>query len=294
MSLAPWLVPVARSLINRKQQQVLHHGLIFSGRRGIGALSLSQELAMGILCQREAEAPCGQCQSCKLFSAGSHPDYTLLVTETRYGVDLIREAIEKLSKTAQLGGAKVLLIPEAHRMTVAAANALLKTLEEPTKQTYILLTSHLEQEQLLPTVLSRCEQHAVSVSDKQQVGNWLQQQGIHLVPSLFDLYWQSPYFIVELYQENNEKLLEFMQGLQDQKTLPAVLPEFMLDHTGLLLDWMQMKLLQTMRDDITHVDALAKLQKLLIEAIKTLQQPGVNKKLQFSQCLREFNSFYQP
>ncbi len=121
-----------------------------------------QELAMEgaalLLCGEEREAaPCGVCQDCVLFGAGSHPDFFTLLPEPgkkSIGVDAVRAACAQTESRPVRGGRKVAYIPQAERMTPAAQNALLKTLEEPPEGVTFLLTGR--ESALLPTVRSRC------------------------------------------------------------------------------------------------------------------------------------------
>jgi DNA polymerase-3 subunit delta' len=100
--------------------------------------------------------PCESCKSCLLHRSNTYPDHLLIESGGKsIGVDQVRQASRFFEKTAQIGQCKTALITAAHNMTVSAANALLKTLEEPNPDNYIvLLTSELET--LLPTIISRC------------------------------------------------------------------------------------------------------------------------------------------
>ena len=136
----PWLAERYQQLVQRFQTSKLHHGILLSGPQGVGKRELADAMMQAILCLHPSSGgPCGECQSCKLIEAGTHPDRYLLESDKQLGVDAIREAIGKLNTTAQIGRHKVLIIPAAERMTEAASNALLKTLEEPTDNTYLLL-----------------------------------------------------------------------------------------------------------------------------------------------------------
>ncbi|MBC3767841.1 DNA polymerase III subunit delta' [Neptunicella marina] len=175
----PWLTSSFNALTVRAIDKKLHHGLILQGIEGIGKAEFADEFALFLLCQQKtAQGACGQCQSCKLNAAGSHPDLFKVEKEkSQIAVDQIREAIGALNKTAQLGGSKVLIVFGADDMNVASSNALLKTLEEPTLDTTILLVTDQPQ-RLLPTILSRCEKVPLHAPAETDAIDWLQQQGL--------------------------------------------------------------------------------------------------------------------
>ncbi|MBE1301111.1 MAG: AAA family ATPase [Alteromonadaceae bacterium] len=292
---ADWLFPTAESISQRLKAGKLHHALIFLGKQGAGKSILANLVARRILCRQSVSAePCGVCQSCNLNHAGSHPDLLVLKTETTYGVDQIREAIEQLNKKSQMGGAKVLLIPDAQLMTVSAANALLKTLEEPTANTYIILTQQTGLKALLPTINSRCEKHTISVVNKQQVQSWLVQQQAEVTQTLFDMYWQSPFLLKQLSEEDNADILEFVESVESNPAVLSHLPNGLLEKSTILLDWM----LHTLNARMKQVDGRSlsfdlcfEVQKTVMQARQQLAQQGTNKSLQFSKCLREFQRF---
>ncbi|MBT0586429.1 DNA polymerase III subunit delta' [Alteromonas oceanisediminis] len=170
-----WFADTLSELASRAQRQRLHHGLLFIGQRGIGKQVSAHEMAGRLLCKqvRSDNTACGACQSCDLMQAGSHPDFYWLTTDkTQIGVDLIRSAIQSLSSKAQLSHNKVLIIPDAHLLSDAAANALLKTLEEPTPSTFIILVTH-QHNRLLPTILSRCEKVIFNTPTTAESLDWL-------------------------------------------------------------------------------------------------------------------------
>lgn len=122
---------------------------------------VARELARVLLCEDpralgRADA-CDACAACRRLDAGSHPDLHCLTAEgASVGVAQVRSLLETLSYQAFERGRKVAIIPDAFRMTREAANALLKTLEEPTGGTHIVLLTH-HRNQLLPTLVSRCQ-----------------------------------------------------------------------------------------------------------------------------------------
>ena len=133
------------------------HAYLFSGPRGVGKTTMARLLAMAVNCEGDTP-PCGECSSCQLVRQGSHPDIIELDAASNNSVDDIRDLREKVNLASIQGGIRVWILDEAHMLTKSAANALLKTLEEPpSKLMFILATT--EPEKLPPTVLSRCQHY---------------------------------------------------------------------------------------------------------------------------------------
>ena len=158
-----WLQNIQQQISRQLQVNKLPHGLLFSGVNGAGHQELSLWLIRVLLCENHAVdglnilQACGQCKTCKLFASDSYPDHLTLSTDkATIGVDEVRTLSHFFEKTAHIGEAKTALIEQADRMTISAANALLKTLEEPTANSFIILTTDLA-DTLLPTIISRCQ-----------------------------------------------------------------------------------------------------------------------------------------
>lgn len=143
-----------------KKLSAFAHAYILESADAQKAAETLQQLAQILLCQNtndEVQEPCQTCHSCALFKANNHPDFFSNDKEQNsIGVDEVRQASEFLTKTAQLSGNQVVLLHQVEKMTENASNALLKTLEEPTAKSYLLLSCE-NKAQLLPTILSRCQ-----------------------------------------------------------------------------------------------------------------------------------------
>ncbi|MFT5541947.1 MAG: DNA polymerase-3 subunit delta' [Glaciecola sp.] len=173
----PWLSGLYTELVGRYDASKLHHGLLFMGPRDVGKGQLSEQLAKALLCKSETKG-CDTCKSCLLIKAGSHPDlHTITTDKSQIGVDAVRLAISKVNQTSQLSGNKVIIIQTVELMSESASNALLKTLEEPTPNTYLLMTTN-EPQRLLPTILSRCEKLLVALPNFEQSCSWLESIGV--------------------------------------------------------------------------------------------------------------------
>ncbi|MET0124382.1 MAG: DNA polymerase III subunit delta' [Pseudomonas caspiana] len=169
----PWQEQLWQQLAGRAQHA---HAYLLHGPVGIGKRALAERLMGSLLCQRpEGLEACGQCKSCLLLAAGSHPDNYVLEPEEAdkaIKVDQVRDLVSFVVQTAQMGGRKVVLIEPVESMNINAANALLKSLEEPSGNTVLLLVSH-QPSRLLPTVKSRCVQQACPLPSEEMSLVWL-------------------------------------------------------------------------------------------------------------------------
>ncbi|EHY78329.1 MULTISPECIES: DNA polymerase III subunit delta' [Stutzerimonas stutzeri subgroup] len=172
----PWQAELWRQLAGRTQHA---HAYLLHGPGGIGKRLLAEQLMALLLCQRPVGASaCGECKACQLLAAHTHPDHYILEPEEvdkAIRVDQVRDLVGFVTQTAQLGGRKVILLEPAEAMNLNAANALLKSLEEPSGDTVLLLISH-QPSRLLPTIKSRCVQQACPLPGRQQSLDWLAGQ----------------------------------------------------------------------------------------------------------------------
>ncbi|HEY3926823.1 MAG TPA: DNA polymerase III subunit gamma/tau [Candidatus Koribacter sp.] len=161
---------VTRTLKNAIEQQRIAHGYIFSGHRGIGKTTIARILAMALNCQSQdhpVPEPCGVCDSCKEIRAGSSVDVIEIDAATNRGIDEIRELREAARYRPARDRFKIYILDEAHQITDAAFNALLKTLEEPPGHIVFMMAT-TEPEDIPQTIRSRCQHfsfHAVKFDD---------------------------------------------------------------------------------------------------------------------------------
>lgn len=177
MTLYPWHTQLYAQLTDVFHSGRGHHALLFKTESGLGTEQLVLSFAGWLLCQKQAAAACGQCKSCLLWQSRNHPDFHLIepIENRDIGVDQIRELTIKLQQFAQQGGNTVIYIKGAERLTESAANALLKTLEEPRPNVYFLLETVL-QASMLATVQSRCQTWLVNVPQGEDVHQWLKAE----------------------------------------------------------------------------------------------------------------------
>lgn len=175
----PWQERPWQALIARWREGRLPHALLLSGSRGMGKRHFAGVLARAMLCESPLEdgAPCGQCRSCGLAAGGSHPDFLQVHPEEegkQITVDQARDIAAFQALKSHYGGPRVVILGPAERMNINGANALLKTLEEPTAGTFLILHSS-EPAMLLPTIRSRCQQVVFRNADAQPAVHWLQE-----------------------------------------------------------------------------------------------------------------------
>jgi len=287
----PWLEHKQQQLFRRIIQGKLHHALLLQGQDGIGKAEFAQELARFLLCANKQDSgACGQCQACKLNKAGTHPDFHEIESEKQIGVDQIREAIKKLLGRSQLSGAKVLVIYAAHTMTESSANALLKTLEEPTDNTFLLLITS-KPERLLPTILSRCERLLLPESDSATTSEWLKSQGYtELDQDLIRLYGTAPLSLLsELQAEKSFSYQQFLRGIEglgNQQSSVAELSSSWQEHTERVIKWLQYWLADQIKQSPAKVDQLWVLHSACARAAEAVSNPGINKSLLLANLLQ--------
>jgi DNA polymerase-3 subunit delta' len=185
VSLQPWLADSWRQLSGALEQRRLHHGLLFTAPAGYGKRALAQALAAAALCQqlRPDGHACGTCRACLLRIAGTHPDLARVTFElrddgkprTEITIDQMRALSQRLALSSQFGGLQIALIDPADRLNASAANALLKTLEEPTSSTIILLVAD-EPARLPATIRSRCQRIDIRAPTREEALAWLRSQ----------------------------------------------------------------------------------------------------------------------
>jgi DNA polymerase-3 subunit delta' len=144
------------------QSDQMPHALLFIGNEGVGKGSTALALAQALNCENRQsdQDACGQCRSCRFFAAGGHPDYWQISPDGESGqpqikIEQIRELRRQVGYHPLAGSWRVVLLKPAETLNEAAANALLKTLEEPPAGNLFILTASGDRD-LLPTIVSRC------------------------------------------------------------------------------------------------------------------------------------------
>jgi len=189
----PWQQEQWEQFVSKESADRLPHAILLAGQKGIGKNRIAEALGHFLLCEapnkREDKTACGTCKSCQLNIVGTHPDLTRINPEDdgkAIKIDQIRGLMNIIQKTAQFGGYRVVIISPAEALNTAAANALLKSLEEPGTKTVLMLVTH-SASSLLPTIKSRCQAIAFPVPAQELVMPWLskmvdgEQQAITLL-----------------------------------------------------------------------------------------------------------------
>ncbi len=177
-ALYPWLHPTYVKIAQTFLEKLGHHAILIKSDQGLGAEMLFDALSRRIMCiNPQGSKACGECHSCHLMQAHSHPDYHELrsIEGKDIGVDQVREINEIVAQHSQQNGSKVIYVEGAEHLTEAAANALLKNLEEPRPNTHFLLKTD-SSASLLATIYSRCQVWTLPIPDEKTARDWLQSQ----------------------------------------------------------------------------------------------------------------------
>jgi DNA polymerase-3 subunit delta' len=186
--LTPWQESVLASAVHKLAQGRLGHALLLCGPPNMGKREVAEVLAKRLLCPTPDTTghACGQCRSCRFFAAGTHADLQRVNYElndkgdkfkTEISVEQIRRLGQWFSLTPQFGNVQVAVIAPAEGMNMSAANALLKTLEEPSSNRYLLLvTDHPGR--LPTTIRSRCQRIEFRLPEPELAHQWLRERGI--------------------------------------------------------------------------------------------------------------------
>ncbi|WP_368232528.1 DNA polymerase III subunit delta' [Aeromonas sp. s3] len=248
----PWLIPDWRALSQTAAAGRLGHAWLLLGDPGLGKEQLAQQLARLHLChQPDWGEPCGHCHSCQLFEKGHHPDLGSLTTEGKtIGVEAIREICARLQNSAQLGRGKVVIIPDAERMTESAANALLKTLEEPAGDSLLLLIAS-QVSRLLPTILSRCHKHVCQLPAEGETLAWLAEQGHQATQAQVRICQGAPLRVLDylMQQQDTDRrdLLESFLALSQTPTRTNHVCSLLASDTQVRLHWVQLFLCDALK-----------------------------------------------
>lgn len=177
----PWLDPLWRAQVARVEQGRLPHALLIVGQSGLGCEELARAMAQYLLCSAPtAVGSCGKCRACQLLRADTHPDLLWVKPEEgaqNIKVAQIRDLTDFTSNTAQQGGRKLVVLSPADAMNTNSANALLKSLEEPSGDCVYLLVTE-QPAFLLATIRSRCSRIQVNPPGEQEALRWLERNRV--------------------------------------------------------------------------------------------------------------------
>ncbi|TQV77431.1 hypothetical protein FLL45_05665 [Aliikangiella marina] len=242
----PWFDNINENLSQALLNERMPHALMIQSPPKSGKAAFAFGFAKSLLCSQVADlsGSCGECKSCQLFDAGTHPDFygvDKLVDakgkqKKSIGIEQVRELTANLRDTAQLGGFRIALVHSVEAMTTASFNALLKTLEEPGKDTILVLLAN-NQASIPATIRSRCQLIKPELTGETLIP-WLQSQvdapEIEVKDALDTSYW-APLAALEYLNEEGASLVKSFFDKLDRVLLNQLTPvEFLdqVDSTG--------------------------------------------------------------
>ncbi|NQY51449.1 MAG: DNA replication protein [Piscirickettsiaceae bacterium] len=209
-NLYPWQINLWQKFVSLKKQHRLPHAILVTGVRGLGKKYFADNLIKSILClsPRESEESCEECHSCQIFVAGNHPDH-IEVCQEKCGMQIKIKQIhplmrkQKLTSTVSLW--KTIVISTAHSMNMNTNNSLLKLLEEPQKNTLIILVT--SQPNKIPiTIRSRCQNLHMPIPDFNESMDWIVQHSNHQInettKGILQLAKGAPLAAIDILNEN--------------------------------------------------------------------------------------------
>ena len=204
-----WLTPAIESLNAAREAGRLPHALMIHDSMGAGGDWLAAWAASVVMCLSPDKAPCGKCIGCTRVAANQHPDLIRVhpIEESKQlRIEQVRELAQELSLTSHQGGYKVGILSPADSMNRFAANALLKTLEEPSPRTLLILVAS-QPSRLPATILSRCQKLKVRPPTRAESLEWLEAtRGAGDWAGVLDVIGDAPFVAAEA----------------DPKTIPAL------------------------------------------------------------------------
>ena len=305
----PWLNGCSAQLSRYIEQDRLPSAIMLVGEKGLGLAALAEDFARTVFCEQldSNGLTCGSCQACLLFKAGNYPDYFHLIPEegkSSIRIDAIRQLIASLSLNNQYLKPRIVIIDPADALLHQASNSLLKTLEEPSDNTCLILVTH-DLSNISATIRSRCQLLVVNQIELKQAQQWLESLGCDNAKQYLRLANNAPLFAQELWQKealtaHNALFNDFVKLIKGQLD-PLLFAEHCFSQQQLpMVNWMlswladvSKVLLQTKTERIVDIDLLADLkviaERLHLESIyeimdsltkiNQLEQSQVNQQL---------------
>ncbi len=176
--LHPWLQNTWSTWKAQLNNRSFASATLLVSSAGLDTFQLAERFAHALMCNTSDSEPCGFCHGCDLMQSGNHPDFHVVKPEKEgkaITVDQIRQCNRIAQESSQLSGYRLFVIEPAQTMNESAANALLKTLEEPPEKCVFVLIA-TKANALLPTIISRCQQVVIADPQPEMVTTWLQKE----------------------------------------------------------------------------------------------------------------------
>ncbi|QHG92639.1 DNA polymerase III subunit delta' [Coxiella endosymbiont of Amblyomma sculptum] len=290
----PWQQKQWEKILTYLQKKRMPHALLLSGSRGLGKLMFAKSVAELVLCECNETQACGRCRDCQLFRSGNHPDFfTVDLKEGGHAVKVtqIRELAAALNQTAQRNHYQVAILSSAELMNRSAANAFLKTLEEPLGTILLMLVTH--RPRILPqTVLSRCQRIEFRTCADPKILQWVKKQikNKSKASQLLSLAYNSPLKAIKLERLNyfslRNRLLKLLVTATQNESAIDIVNILLKEDAKLVLYITTILLMDILRfqincsDFILNTDCLPILQKFssvlsqenLLEVLRQLQE----------------------
>lgn len=247
-----WLDTAWQHLAGTCRQGRMPHAVLLTGQGGVGKRRLADRLAASLLCERPDASgnPCEQCTACTWLQAGNHPDLNAVIPDEpgkAIKVDQVRVLCAELGLTSHAGRYKLAIIAPADAMNANAANSLLKTLEEPTDNTLLMLIS-ASPGRLPATVRSRCHRVHIHTPDRESALNWLEMHGgvdRVMADRCLQIAGGAPFIAAELAESgglelHDRRLTELVAIFQGQLDPLRAAGDWSGEHLATTLRWWQM------------------------------------------------------
>lgn len=255
-----WQTKQWQELTNRLANNRLPHALLLAGSKGLGKYQFAQTFAHVLLCEENQSHTriCKQCPGCQLLAGQTHPDFKIIQPEENsetIKIDQIRDLIEFYQQKAAHGAYKISIIYPAEAMNQAAANALLKTLEEPPLNNNLLLLVSDQLALLLATIRSRCQLIEFKIPSQMEASTWLKQsypEEVNLDIAL-KLAEGAPLLASNIIAEQKlkefeELLIDINKLLQQEQTITAVAQKWQskdIHHLLYILQFILVRIIET-------------------------------------------------
>ena len=224
----PWQQQAWQRIQQQIAQDKIPHAILLSGQQGIGKWHFAESLADYLLCLTpKADLACGQCRSCQLRLAGTHPDKKWCIPDEpgkAIKIDQVRNLSSYIAKTSQQGGKKVVLLGPVEQLNINSANALLKSLEEPAGDTILILVTHVLSG-VMATIRSRCQLLPLASPSTAVALEWLHKLQVEDASTLLRLSGGAPLIAKNMVEGDYLDHLTIFINTLERLSNPSTAPE---------------------------------------------------------------------